>query len=56
LINAGVQCAQALKTFLKFGREPIVGLNLGEEEGVATTSFGLIEDEEECCPRRLLLP
>jgi hypothetical protein len=41
LINAGVYCTQAFKTFLKFWRKSIVSLNLGKEEGVASSNFGL---------------
>jgi hypothetical protein len=45
--NGSVQCPETLEALLEFRRETIVGLNLGQEQGIATADLGLVEDEEE---------
>jgi hypothetical protein len=49
-----MQRLQALQTFLEFGREAVVGLDLRCEEGVPADLGRLVEDEEEGGGRRLL--
>ena len=46
LVNCRVDSTEALKTFLELEREAVVGLDLGEEEGVTTTVFGLSESKK----------
>jgi hypothetical protein len=45
--NRRVQRPETLKALLELGRKTIVGLNLGQEESVATADLGLVKDEEE---------
>jgi hypothetical protein len=45
--NGGVQCPETLEALLEFGGETIVGLDLGQEQGVATADLGLVKDKEE---------
>lgn len=42
-----VQCPETLEALFELGGEAIVGLNLGQEKGVATADLGLVENEEE---------
>jgi hypothetical protein len=53
--DGGVHRAQALEALLERGREAVVRLDLGEEEGVAAADLGLVEDEEERGAGGLLL-
>lgn len=55
LWHCRVHGAKTLETFLEFVREPVVRLNLRQEEGVAATTRRLVEDPEECRTRGLLL-
>jgi len=41
-----VQCLEPLEALLEFRRGAIVGLNLRQEQGVATANLGLVKDEE----------
>ena len=51
--NGRVQCPETLETLLELGRETIVGLNLGQVQGIASADLGLVKDEEESGARRL---
>ena len=51
----GVQGTETLETLLELGRETLISLDLGEEEGVAAADLWLVEDEEKGGARRLEL-
>lgn len=55
LVDGRVDGAEAFEALLELGGETFVGLDLGEEEGVASAVHGLLEDPEEGGARGLSL-
>ena len=55
LVDGGVDGTETFEALLEFGGQTFVGFDLGEEEGVASTVLGLLEDPEEGCARGLRL-